>query len=142
MTIIQFLIINKNNKNFMKDHLRFQISTKIHSRNIPAKFPFQWCNCFWEKAFIHFPLNSCNLIITMLITNSFRLEQKIYLPLKLQFISDFGKTTIFNGLLGNRPNVFCWASDYLIYTVNVIYCSPQLCIFIEPINTRFLHVFM
>ena len=28
------------------------------------------------------------------------------------------------------------------YTANVIYCSPQLCIFIEPINTRFLHVFM
>jgi hypothetical protein len=28
------------------------------------------------------------------------------------------------------------------YTANVIYCSPQLFIFIEPINTRFLHVFM
>ena len=28
------------------------------------------------------------------------------------------------------------------YTANVIYCSPQLCIFIDPINTRFLHVFM
>jgi hypothetical protein len=27
------------------------------------------------------------------------------------------------------------------YTANVIYCSPQLCIFIEPINTHFLHVF-
>jgi hypothetical protein len=26
----------------------------------------------------------------------------------------FGKTKIFNSLLGNRPNVFCWASDYLI----------------------------
>jgi hypothetical protein len=23
------------------------------------------------------------------------------------------------------------------YTANVIYCSPQLCIFIEAINTRF-----
>jgi hypothetical protein len=30
-------------------------------------------------------------------------------------MSDFGKTTIFNGLLGNRPDVFCWASDYLIW---------------------------
>jgi hypothetical protein len=29
---------------------------------------------------------------------------------------DLGKTTIFNGLLGNRPNVFCWASDYLIWS--------------------------
>jgi hypothetical protein len=28
------------------------------------------------------------------------------------------------------------------YTANVIYCSPQLFIFIEPINTRFLHDFM
>jgi hypothetical protein len=28
----------------------------------------------------------------------------------------FGKTTIFNGLLGNRPDVFCWASDYLIWS--------------------------
>jgi hypothetical protein len=27
-------------------------------------------------------------------------------------------------------------------TANVTYCSPQLCNFIEPINTRFLHVFM
>jgi hypothetical protein len=23
-----------------------------------------------------------------------------------------------------------------------VYCSSQLCIFIDPINTRFLHVFM
>jgi hypothetical protein len=58
----------------------------------------------------------------VLVTNRFRLEQKSYLPLKLQFMSGFGKITIFNGLLGNRPNVFCWA---------------QLCICIEPINTRF-----
>jgi hypothetical protein len=28
----------------------------------------------------------------------------------------FGKTTIFNSHLGNRPNVFCWASDYLIWS--------------------------
>jgi hypothetical protein len=33
--------------------------------------------------------------IAVLVTNSFRLEQKIYLPLKLQCMSDFGKTTIF-----------------------------------------------
>jgi hypothetical protein len=44
------------------------------------------------------------------------LEQKSYLPMKLQFMSGFGKTTIFNGLLGNRPDVFCWASDYLIWS--------------------------
>jgi hypothetical protein len=31
-------------------------------------------------------------------------------------MSGFGKATIFNGLLGNRPNVFCWASDYLIWS--------------------------
>jgi hypothetical protein len=31
-------------------------------------------------------------------------------------MSGFGKTTIFNGLLGNCPNVFCWASDYLIWS--------------------------
>jgi hypothetical protein len=31
-------------------------------------------------------------------------------------MSGFGKTTMFNGLLGNRPNVFCWASDYLIWS--------------------------
>jgi hypothetical protein len=68
--------------------------------------------------------------IAVLVTNRFRLEQKGYLPLKLQFMSGFGKTTIFNGLLGNRRDVFCWASD-------VIYCFPQLFIFIEPINTRF-----
>jgi hypothetical protein len=36
----------------------------------------------------------------------FILEQKSYLPLKLQFMSGFGKTTIFNCLLGNRPDVF------------------------------------
>ena len=52
----------------------------------------------------------------MLVTNRFRLEQKSYLPLMLQFMSGFGKTTIFNGLLGNRPDVFCWASDYLIWS--------------------------
>ena len=28
----------------------------------------------------------------------------------------FGKTTIFNGLLGIRPDVFCWANDYLIWS--------------------------
>ena len=54
--------------------------------------------------------------ITVLVTNRFRLEQKSYLPLKLQFMSGFGKTTMFNGLLGNRPDVFCWASDYLIWS--------------------------
>ena len=56
--------------------------------------------------------------IAVLVTNRFQLEQKSYLPLKLQFtcMSGFGKTTIFNGLLGNRPNVFCWASDYLIWS--------------------------
>jgi hypothetical protein len=27
-----------------------------------------------------------------------------------------GKTTIFNRFLGNRPNAFCWASDYLIWS--------------------------
>jgi hypothetical protein len=75
--------------------------------------------------------------IAVFVANRFRLEQKSYLPLKLHFMSDFGKTTIFNGLLGNRPNFF--ANEY---TANVIYCSPQLCIFIEPINTRFLHVYM
>ena len=53
--------------------------------------------------------------IAVLGTNRFRLEQKSYLPLKLQFMSGFGKT-IFNGLLGNRPNVFCWASNYLIWS--------------------------
>ena len=42
--------------------------------------------------------------IAVLVTNRFRLEQKSYLPLKLQFMSGFGKTTTFNGLLGNRPN--------------------------------------
>jgi hypothetical protein len=26
------------------------------------------------------------------------------------------KQQFFNGLLGNRPNVFCWASDYLIWS--------------------------
>ena len=31
-------------------------------------------------------------------------------------MSGFGKITIFNGLLGNRPNFFCWASDYLIWS--------------------------
>jgi hypothetical protein len=31
-------------------------------------------------------------------------------------MSGFGKTTIFNGLIGNLPNVFCWASDYLIWS--------------------------
>ena len=31
-------------------------------------------------------------------------------------MSGFGKTTIFNSLLGNRPNAFCWASDYLIWS--------------------------
>jgi hypothetical protein len=54
--------------------------------------------------------------IAVLVTNRFRLEQKSYLPLKLQFMSGFGKTTIFNGLLGNRPDVFFWASDYLIWS--------------------------
>jgi hypothetical protein len=32
--------------------------------------------------------------IAVLATNRFRLEQKSYLPLKLQFKSGFGKTTI------------------------------------------------
>jgi len=31
-------------------------------------------------------------------------------------MSGFGKTTIFNSLLGNRPDVFCWTSDYLIWS--------------------------
>ena len=31
-------------------------------------------------------------------------------------MSGFGKTTIFNGLLGNLPDVFCCASDYLIWS--------------------------
>jgi hypothetical protein len=31
-------------------------------------------------------------------------------------MSGFGKTTIFNSPLGNRPNFFCWASDYLIWS--------------------------
>jgi hypothetical protein len=31
-------------------------------------------------------------------------------------MSGFGKTTIFNGLLGYRPDVFCWAIDYLIWS--------------------------
>jgi predicted KAP-like P-loop ATPase len=53
--------------------------------------------------------------IAVLVTNRFRLEQKSYLPLKLEFMSDFGQAKIFNGLLDNRPNVFCWASDYLIW---------------------------
>jgi Leucine-rich repeat (LRR) protein len=34
----------------------------------------------------------------------------------LQEVLDIGKTTIFNGLLGNCPDVFCWASDYLIWS--------------------------
>jgi len=51
----------------------------------------------------------------VLETNSFRLERKSYLPLTVQFMFGFGKTTIFNGLLGNRPDAFCWASDYLIW---------------------------
>jgi hypothetical protein len=54
--------------------------------------------------------------IAVLVANRFRLEQKGYPPLKLQFMSGFGKTTILNGLLGNRPDVFCWASDYLIWS--------------------------
>ena len=54
--------------------------------------------------------------IAVLVANRFRLEQKSYLPLKLQFMSGFGKTTIFNCLLGYRPDVFCWASDYLIWS--------------------------
>jgi hypothetical protein len=46
--------------------------------------------------------------IAVLVTNRFRLEQKsyMYLPLKLQFMSGFGKTTSFNGLLGNRPEIY------------------------------------
>jgi hypothetical protein len=44
--------------------------------------------------------------IAVLVANRFRLEQKSYLPLKLQFMSGFGKTTIFNSLLGNRPDFF------------------------------------
>ena len=35
---------------------------------------------------------------------------------EVKFMSGFGKTTIFNGLLDNRPNFFCWASDYLIWS--------------------------
>ena len=54
--------------------------------------------------------------IAVLVKKCFRLEQKSYLPLKLQIMSGFGKTTIFNGLLGNHPDVFCWASDYLIWS--------------------------
>jgi hypothetical protein len=54
--------------------------------------------------------------IAVIVANRFRLEQKSYLPLKLQFMSGFGKTTMFNSLLGNHPDVFCWASDYLIWS--------------------------
>jgi hypothetical protein len=50
-------------------------------------------------------------------------------------------STIFSPLLGKSFSMitFFVANEY---TANVIYCSPQLCIFIERINTRFLHVFM
>jgi hypothetical protein len=41
--------------------------------------------------------------IAVLVTNRFRLEQKSYRPLKLQFKSGFGKTTIFNGLEPGNP---------------------------------------
>ena len=54
--------------------------------------------------------------IGVLVTNRFRIEPKSYLPLTVQFMSGFGKITIFSGLLGNRPDVFCWASDYLIWS--------------------------
>jgi hypothetical protein len=53
-------------------------------------------------------------VFTQVIHTSLKINNtNIYLP--LQFMSGFGKTTIFNGLIGNRPNVFCWASDYLIW---------------------------
>jgi hypothetical protein len=34
----------------------------------------------------------------------------------IYYVVGNGKTTIFNGLLGNRPDVLCWASDYLIWS--------------------------
>jgi hypothetical protein len=40
----------------------------------------------------------------VLVTKCFRLEQKSYLP--LQFMSGFGKTTIFNGLIRQSPKRF------------------------------------
>jgi hypothetical protein len=43
-------------------------------------------------------------LMAVLVTNRFRLEQKSYLLLKLQFMSDFGKAKIFNGLLGLNLN--------------------------------------
>ena len=54
----------------------------------------------------------------MLETNRFRLEQKSYLPLKLQFTvgCPVSVKQQFLSLLGNRPDVFCWASDYLIWS--------------------------
>jgi hypothetical protein len=90
---------------FLSYHLIF----KLFSENEKSSF-------FWK-------LPSCVFIgyknvfgpITVLVTNRFRLEQKSYVPLK----SGFGKTTIFNGLLGKR---FCWASDYLI---NSSFWSPE-----------------
>jgi hypothetical protein len=36
--------------------------------------------------------------IAVLETNSLQLERKSYLPLTVQFMFGFGKTTIFNGL--------------------------------------------
>ena len=56
------------------------------------------------------------VVFGVLVTNRFRLERKSYLPFTVQFMSGFGKTTMFNDLLGNRPEVFCWASDYLIWS--------------------------
>jgi hypothetical protein len=67
----------------------------------------------WEKLG-----KAINLLVWMSVTNRFRLEQKSYLLLKLQFMSGFGKTKIFNGLLGNCPrNVFLFLNDLIIKIV-------------------------
>jgi hypothetical protein len=63
--------------------------------------------------------------IAVLVTNCFRLEQKSYLP--LQFMSGFGKTTIFNGLIGNRPNIFCLTCVCCLYIFLVhVYAVPEM----------------
>ena len=74
----------------------------------------------------------------MLVTNCFRLEQKSYLP----FMSGFGKTTIFNGLIGNRPNVFCWASDYLIWSSFWTLLNKILVTFGDWATVHFRHWFI
>jgi hypothetical protein len=84
--------------------------------------------------------------IAVLVTNRFLLEQKSYLSLKLQFMSGFGKTTIFNG---HRPNQYTFPTRFHVihkysrsgklWTIKRILSTYNVCDLVSSKVRKFIH---